>query len=48
MIGLLAVAWQKYGDEEKLKESPVKHLVDIYQKISADKETDKSVDEQAR
>lgn len=34
--GLLAVAWQKYGNEEALKADPILHLFEIYVKISAE------------
>jgi len=34
--GLLAVAWEKYGDEEAFQANPIKHLFDIYVQISAD------------
>lgn len=35
--GLLALGFKKYGDAEKLKETPIKHLFDVYVAINADK-----------
>jgi arginyl-tRNA synthetase len=34
--GVLAMAYQKYGNEEALKENPVGHLYDVYVKINKD------------
>ncbi|KAF1984755.1 arginyl-tRNA synthetase [Aulographum hederae CBS 113979] len=34
--GLLAIGWRRYGDEEAFREDPVKHLFDIYVRISAE------------
>jgi arginyl-tRNA synthetase len=34
--GLLAVGFQKFGSIEKLKESPIKHMLDVYVKANAD------------
>ncbi|XP_052230093.1 probable arginine--tRNA ligase, mitochondrial [Dreissena polymorpha] len=36
-FGVLAVAFKKYGDEEKLKENPLQHLFDIYVNINKEK-----------
>ncbi|OWO99033.1 hypothetical protein B2J93_6610 [Marssonina coronariae] len=35
--GLLAVAYQKYGDEKALETDPINHLFNIYVKINQDK-----------
>ncbi|KAL1892148.1 arginyl-tRNA synthetase [Ceratocystis pirilliformis] len=35
--GLLALGFEKYGDEEALKTDPINHLYHIYVKINADK-----------
>jgi arginyl-tRNA synthetase len=32
--GLLAIAWQKYGDEISFAEDPIGHLLDLYVRIS--------------
>lgn len=34
--GLLAVGWNKYGDQKAFDTNPITHLFDIYVKISAD------------
>ncbi|PNS15397.1 arginine-tRNA ligase [Sphaceloma murrayae] len=34
--GLLAVGWQRYGDETSFSADPIGHLYDVYVKISAD------------
>ena len=34
--GLLALAFEKYGDEEALKADPINHLFDVYVKINKD------------
>ena len=46
--GLLAVGFEKYGDEKKLKEDPIKHLFDVYVRVNKEKEQDEAVDDQAR
>jgi arginyl-tRNA synthetase len=46
--GLLAIGFKKYGSEEALVADPIRHLFDVYVKISADAEADPSVDEAAR
>ncbi len=33
-FGMLALAWQKFGDEEKLLANPIGHLYDIYVQIN--------------
>ena len=35
-FGLLAVGFDKYGDEEKLASDPINHLFDVYVKINKD------------
>ncbi|KAM0755895.1 arginyl-tRNA synthetase [Meredithblackwellia eburnea MCA 4105] len=35
-FGILAVGFEKYGSEEKLKEDAITHLYDVYVKINAD------------
>lgn len=35
-FGLLAVGWERYGDEEELKKEPLKHLLDVYARINRD------------
>ncbi|KAJ2989276.1 hypothetical protein HDV02_005081, partial [Globomyces sp. JEL0801] len=46
--GLLAVGFEKYGSEEKLKENPIKHLYDVYVQVNKDAAEDESVDTLAR
>jgi arginyl-tRNA synthetase len=46
--GLLAVGFDKYGDEEKLKTNPIRHLFDVYVAINKDAENDPTVKENAR
>ncbi|KAI2617938.1 arginyl-tRNA synthetase [Hypomontagnella submonticulosa] len=36
--GLLALAYNKYGDEEALKKDPINHLFHLYVRINAEKE----------
>ncbi|CEI99529.1 hypothetical protein RMCBS344292_13616 [Rhizopus microsporus] len=45
--GLLAVGYEKYGDEAQLNKDPIRHLYDIYVKINADAKDDPDVDVQA-
>ncbi|GAA5834143.1 hypothetical protein JCM5353_005552 [Sporobolomyces roseus] len=47
-FGILAVGFEKYGSEEKLKEDAITHLYEVYVKINADGETDESIHERAR
>lgn len=35
-FGLLAVGFERYGDEEALKKEPIKHLFDVYVRINKD------------
>ena len=41
--GLLALAYEKFGDEEALKKDPIDHLFRLYVKISAENEAEKTV-----
>lgn len=36
IVGLLAVGFEKYGSEEKLKADPIRHLFDVYVGINKD------------
>ncbi|PWN90441.1 arginyl-tRNA synthetase [Acaromyces ingoldii] len=47
-FGLLAVAWEKFGNEEKLKEDAVKHLYDIYVQINREADEHPELHDQAR
>lgn len=47
MIGLLAIGFEKYGDESKLLEDPILHLYQVYVKINAEAQIDKEIDRQA-
>ena len=44
----LIVAYQKYGDKQKLEENAVEHLFELYVKISSDSETDESLEQEFR
>ncbi|KAJ3235167.1 hypothetical protein HDU81_000761 [Chytriomyces hyalinus] len=46
--GLLAVGFNKYGDEAKLAADPIRHLFEVYVKINADATADATVHEEAR
>ncbi|KAI8077079.1 arginyl-tRNA synthetase [Thamnidium elegans] len=45
--GLLAVGFEKYGDESKLISDPIHHLYQVYVQINADAKQDKEIDRQA-
>lgn len=47
IIGLLAVGFKKYGDEQLLKSNPIYHLYDVYVKINRDAKLDPNIDKQA-
>lgn len=47
-FGLLVLAFQKWGDKEKLKEDPLKYLYKLYVKINRAAEEDPSLDSKAR
>ncbi|KAL5322511.1 hypothetical protein ACEPPN_010484 [Leptodophora sp. 'Broadleaf-Isolate-01'] len=40
--GLLALAYERYGDEKALEVDPINHLFEIYVKINKDKEDEKA------
>lgn len=42
-FGLIAVGFEKYGNEEELQKDAIKHLLDIYIKVNADAEKDPNV-----
>eukprot|EP01121_Diplochlamys_sp_Union-15-3_P018520 TRINITY_DN674_c0_g1_i6.p1 TRINITY_DN674_c0_g1~~TRINITY_DN674_c0_g1_i6.p1 ORF type:complete len:607 (-),score=106.12 TRINITY_DN674_c0_g1_i6:40-1860(-) len=46
--GVLAVGYEKYGNDAELERAPIQHLFDIYVKINADIEKDPSIDDLAR
>ncbi|KAG2189911.1 hypothetical protein INT46_005346 [Mucor plumbeus] len=45
--GLLAVGFEKYGDEAKLISDPIHHLYQVYVKINAEAKLDKDIDRKA-
>lgn len=47
-FGLIGVGYEKYGDEEKMKKDPIKHLYDIYVKINNEKTDANDLDERAK
>ncbi|KAI8393331.1 arginyl-tRNA synthetase [Radiomyces spectabilis] len=42
--GLLAVGFERYGDEDELKKNPIHHLYDVYVKINVDAREDPEID----
>lgn len=42
--GLLALGYQRYGDDEKLKTQPLRHLYEIYVKINQDKKKEEDAE----
>lgn len=44
---MLAVGYEKYGNEVELERDPIRHLYDVYVKINADAKEDESVHVQA-
>lgn len=48
LFGKLIVGFQKYGDEKKLQEDAISHLLEVYVAINADIETDEKVAEETR
>lgn len=46
-IGLLAVGFKRYGDEQLLKSNPIYHLYDVYVKINQDAKLDPTIYQQA-
>ncbi|KAJ3063589.1 Arginyl-tRNA synthetase [Podochytrium sp. JEL0797] len=47
-FGVLAVGYEKYGDEAKLEEDPIRHLFEVYVKINVDAAEDPSIHDAAR
>lgn len=47
-FGLLAVGWERTGDEKKLLEDPVSHLYEVYVAINAAAEEDPTIHDRAR
>lgn len=47
MTGLLAVGFEKYGDEALLEKDPIHHLYEVYVKINKDAKENPAVDKQA-
>jgi len=47
-FGLLVLAFQKWGDKEKLKENPLKYLYKLYVKVNQAAEEDPSLHSKAR
>ena len=47
-FGLLAVGYLKYGNDQTMEQDAIKHLFDVYVKISADASLDVTIHEQAR
>ncbi|OIP52548.1 arginine--tRNA ligase [Candidatus Gracilibacteria bacterium CG2_30_37_12] len=48
LFGKLIAGYKKYGDQEKLKEDAIEHLLEVYIKITADAEADPLVEELCR
>lgn len=48
LFGKLIVGFQKYGDEKKLENDAISHLLEVYVAINADIEADESVAEETR
>lgn len=46
--GLLAVGFERYGNEEELVKDPIKHLYEVYVKINTEASEDESVHDVAR
>lgn len=46
-FGLIASGFEKYGNEERLREDAIKHLFEVYVKVNADAEKDPKVKEEA-
>ncbi|KAI9472194.1 MAG: putative arginine--tRNA ligase, cytoplasmic [Benjaminiella poitrasii] len=45
--GLLAVGFERYGEESKLISDPIQHLYQVYVQINADAETNEEINKQA-
>ncbi|KAJ3027058.1 UNVERIFIED_CONTAM: hypothetical protein HDU68_004594, partial [Siphonaria sp. JEL0065] len=46
--GLLAVGYNKYGNEENLTQDPIRHLFEVYVKINADATENPAIHDEAR
>ncbi|PVU84762.1 hypothetical protein BB559_005156 [Furculomyces boomerangus] len=46
--GLLAIGFEKFGNEEALEKDPIKHLYDVYVKINAEAESHPEYQDEAR
>ena len=46
-FGLIATGFEKYGNEERLREDAIKHLFEVYVQVNADAEKDPKVKEEA-
>lgn len=46
--GLLAIAYERYGDPLKLESEPIKHLFELYVKINQMAQTDETIHDEAR
>ncbi|KAI9598312.1 arginyl-tRNA synthetase [Syncephalis fuscata] len=46
--GLMAIAYNKYGNEQEMEKDAMKHLYSIYVQINADAEQDSTIHDQAR
>lgn len=47
LLGLLAVGYEKYGDEHLLQTDPIHHLYQVYVKINQDAQLDPSLHQKA-
>ncbi|KAJ3374006.1 hypothetical protein HDU91_000062 [Kappamyces sp. JEL0680] len=46
--GLLAVGYEKYGNEHELQKDPIKHLYEVYVKINGDASENEAIHDEAR
>ncbi|KAF2075870.1 hypothetical protein CYY_002806 [Polysphondylium violaceum] len=46
--GLLAIGFEKHGNEQSLLEDPIKHLFEVYVKINEEAEADPTIHDKAR
>ena len=46
-FGLIATGFEKYGNEERLREDAIKHLFEVYVQVNADADKDPKVKEEA-
>ncbi len=47
-LGLLAVGWQRFGSEERFREDPMGHLLEVYEKIEGIFRPEKDASRKAR